>query len=104
MPTMTINLTLPVDITKEGDVFVAICPTLNVASQGCTTEEALLNIKEAIDLFITTCMEMGTISQVLRECGFTKVDEKQNISQCCSRQIDVVLPYIAKPKTSECHA
>ncbi len=36
---------------KEGDVYVADCPTVRIASQGNTEEEALSALKEAIELF-----------------------------------------------------
>ena len=38
-------------ISKEGDGFVALCPEVDVASQGETVEEAKSNLKEAVELF-----------------------------------------------------
>jgi len=44
-------------IIKKGEKqFVALCPELDVASQGHTIEEALKNLKEATELYIE---EMG---------------------------------------------
>lgn len=37
---------------KEGDGFVALCPELDVASQGDTVEETAENLREAVDLFL----------------------------------------------------
>ena len=39
-------------IEKEGDGYVALCPELDVASQGSTVEEATANLKEAVELFL----------------------------------------------------
>ena len=39
-------------LEKEGDGFVALCPELDVASQGATVEEATANLKEAVELFL----------------------------------------------------
>lgn len=39
-------------INKEGEVFVALCPELDIASQGSSIEEALVNLKEAIELYL----------------------------------------------------
>ncbi|MEX0803260.1 MAG: type II toxin-antitoxin system HicB family antitoxin [Candidatus Binatia bacterium] len=39
-------------IEKEGDQYVALCPELDVASQGTTVEEATANLKEAVELFL----------------------------------------------------
>jgi len=44
-------------IIKKGEKqFVALCPELDVVSQGSTIEEALDNLKEAVELYIE---EMG---------------------------------------------
>lgn len=39
-------------IEKEDDTYVALCPELDVASQGATVEKAKDNLKEAIELFL----------------------------------------------------
>ena len=44
-------------LEKEGDGFVAICPELDVVSQGDTVEEARANLKEAVELFLETASE-----------------------------------------------
>ena len=44
-------------IIKKGEKqFVALCPELDVVSQGYTVEESLQNLKEAVELYIE---EMG---------------------------------------------
>ncbi len=44
-------------IIKKGErQYVALCPELDVVSQGYTVEEALKNLKEAVELYIA---EMG---------------------------------------------
>lgn len=39
-------------IEKEDNTYVALCPELDVASQGATVEEAKNNLQEAIELLI----------------------------------------------------
>lgn len=41
-------------IEKEGDLFVALCPELDVVSQGATVPEARANLAEAVELFLET--------------------------------------------------
>jgi predicted RNase H-like HicB family nuclease len=41
-------------LEREGDMYVALCPELDVASQGSTVEEATVNLKEAVELFLET--------------------------------------------------
>ena len=38
-------------IQREGDGFVALCPELDIASQGDTIEGARENLREALELF-----------------------------------------------------
>jgi predicted RNase H-like HicB family nuclease len=41
-------------IEREGDGYVALCPELDVASQGETIESARKNLQEAVELFLET--------------------------------------------------
>ena len=41
-------------IGREGDGYVALCPELDIASQGATVTEARENLKEALELFFET--------------------------------------------------
>ena len=41
-------------IEREGDGYIALCPELDIASQGNTVEEARRNLVEAIELFFET--------------------------------------------------
>lgn len=43
-------------IRRGGKQFVALCPEVDVVSQGHTIEEALKNLKEAVNLYVE---EMG---------------------------------------------
>jgi len=39
-------------LQREGNGYVALCPELDVASQGDTIEQALQNLREATELFL----------------------------------------------------
>jgi predicted RNase H-like HicB family nuclease len=41
-------------IEREADVFVALCPELDIASQGDSVESARSNLREAVELFFET--------------------------------------------------
>ncbi len=45
------NRMLTAVIEREGDMYVALCPELDIASQGETVAEARENLKEALELF-----------------------------------------------------
>ena len=65
-----IEFKFPLKITKKRKWYVASCPVLDVASQGETEKKARENLFEALTLFITTSFEMGTLNEVLKQCGF----------------------------------
>lgn len=44
-------------IEKEGGGYVALCPELDIASQGDSVSEARDNLKEALELFFGTASE-----------------------------------------------
>ena len=39
-------------VEKDGEVYVALCPEFDVASQGASIEQATANLKEAVELFL----------------------------------------------------
>ena len=39
-------------IYKEGNMYVSLCPELDIASQGETIEKAIDNLKEAVELYL----------------------------------------------------
>ena len=44
--------TFTATIWREGDGFVSLCPELDIASQGDSVEEARVNLREAVELFL----------------------------------------------------
>jgi predicted RNase H-like HicB family nuclease len=44
--------TLTATIRRENGGFVALCPELDIASQGDSIEAARVNLKEAVELFL----------------------------------------------------
>ena len=44
--------TLTAVVHKEEDMYVATCPEIGTTSQGSTIEEAVLNLKEATELYL----------------------------------------------------
>ena len=52
-------------LEKEGEMYVALCPELDVASQGASVEEAVANLKEAVELFLE-CADPAEVQQRLQ--------------------------------------
>jgi predicted RNase H-like HicB family nuclease len=71
---MLMNRQFTAIIERENEGFVALCPELDVASQGDTIEEARANLQEALELFLETASP-GEIDQRLRnEVYVTRVE------------------------------
>jgi predicted RNase H-like HicB family nuclease len=60
---------------REGEVYVSLCPELNVSSFGDTIDKAKASLKEAVGAFIEECEAMGTLEEVLEEAGFDRRPE-----------------------------
>ena len=61
----TYNFTSVIWREKEG--YVSKCPELGVASCGSSVEEALKNLKEAVDLYLENARKLGMLRQIEAE-------------------------------------
>ncbi len=84
---------LPVKIIKRKKYVIASCPVFDVHSQGKDKEEALHNLQEALYLFFISCIERGTLDEVLRESGF-KPARRKSRSKKVGEMITVPIPMI----------
>jgi predicted RNase H-like HicB family nuclease len=53
-------------LEREGGQWVALCPELDVASQGSSVEEATANLREAVELFLE-CADPEEVRERLRD-------------------------------------
>lgn len=56
--------------------YSVICTELDVASQGEIIEEAIENIKEAVELYVESAREAGMEEEVLDKLGISESDFK----------------------------
>lgn len=61
-------------IEREGDGYVALCPEVDVASQGKTVDEARKNLQEALELFFETASKEEIQERLHDEVYVTKVE------------------------------
>jgi predicted RNase H-like HicB family nuclease len=61
-----------VHIFKEGETYVAYGPELDLSSCGATNDEARKNIRDAVQGFLETSAEMGTLDEILEEAGYAQ--------------------------------
>jgi predicted RNase H-like HicB family nuclease len=63
-------------IHREGDGYVALCPELDVASQGDTVEQARDNLREAVELFLETASPKEVAERLHGEVYVTPLEVK----------------------------
>jgi predicted RNase H-like HicB family nuclease len=61
-------------IEREGDGYVALCPELDIASQGDTIEAARANLREALELFLETASSEEIRERLREEVYVTQVE------------------------------
>lgn len=61
-------------IEREDNMYVALCPDLDIASQGETVEEARKNLQEAIELFFETASNQEIKERLHNEVFITRLD------------------------------
>ena len=61
-------------IEREDDGYVALCPELDIASQGSDVEEARGNLQEALELFFETASEEEVKQRLHGEVYVTQVE------------------------------
>lgn len=61
-------------IEREGDGYVALCPEVDIASQGDSVDAARANLKEALDLFFETAFGKEIEERLHDEVYVTQVE------------------------------
>ncbi len=61
-------------IEKEEDGYVALCPEVDIASQGDTVNEARANLKEALELFFETASPNEINTRLHEEVYVTQLE------------------------------
>ncbi len=64
---------LTVIIEKENQMYVSLCPELDIASQGATIEEAKKNLQEAVELFYESASPQEINDRVHSEIFITQL-------------------------------
>jgi hypothetical protein len=72
-----ISARIPVILFEEGAKFVAYSPVIDVSTCGDSEEQARQRFIEAATIFFNEIPRMGTIEDVLTECGWQKAPGKQ---------------------------
>lgn len=61
-------------IERENDGYVALCPEVDIASQGDSIEQACANLREALELFFETASPKEVRQRLHGEIYVTQVE------------------------------
>jgi predicted RNase H-like HicB family nuclease len=92
-----VKFTMPVEIRKKGRWFIALCPALDVVTQGETEEKAKSNLVDALVEFLLSCWDRGTLDQVMKDAGFVPSEDGPRwAAKVCDDMdsVEVPLPFI----------
>jgi len=67
---------VPLFLFREGDKVIAYSPAFDLSTYAGNEEEARRRFGEAITIFLNECAQMGTLEDVLEECGWQKSVEE----------------------------
>ncbi|MFC1886867.1 type II toxin-antitoxin system HicB family antitoxin [Thermodesulfobacteriota bacterium] len=63
------------EIWKEGNMYVAYCPELDISSCGEDIQQAKRNLLETIFINIEETQKLGTFEKFLEDCGLEKMND-----------------------------
>jgi len=72
---MQVTVNVPVTFFKEGNLFIAYSPVLDLSTSGKSFAIVKRRFGEAVELFIEELARMGTLDEVLSNLGWVKVNK-----------------------------
>lgn len=89
-------------LKRAGVWWIAYCPPLDITTQGRTQSEAKKNLLEASELFLSSCLERGTLDLALKELGF--VPSKRSTRKASGRVFKMEVPIpLGFERNPACH-
>ncbi|MEW6348751.1 MAG: hypothetical protein AB1646_06785 [Thermodesulfobacteriota bacterium] len=81
------------EVFPEGSFMVAHAKSLDVSSCGATADEAVSALMEAVRLFVSTALDMGTLEKILVESGYVLQGDAWIVTRCGEgRPSGIMLP------------
>jgi hypothetical protein len=63
---------VPLFLFREGGKVIAYSPAFDLSTYAGNEEEARRRFGEVVTIFLKECAQMGTLDEVLEECGWQK--------------------------------
>ena len=82
---------IPYIVIKEARSYTAYSPALDLSSCGKSYKEAQQMFHKAATLFVTELDKMGTLEEVLQECGWKKVGKELLAPEIVGNESDEII-------------
>ena len=69
------NLKITIEFWREGKLYIANCPELDILAQGYSLDEARKNLHEVIEIHFEEMKRLGTLDQFLEDMGYKLQDD-----------------------------
>jgi predicted RNase H-like HicB family nuclease len=69
------NLKITIEFWREGKLYIANCPELDILAQGYSLDEARKNLYEVIEIHFEEMKRLGTLDQFLENMGYKIQDD-----------------------------
>lgn len=76
----------------ENDGYIGFCPELDVAGSGSTREEASKSLRDAVEVFLEGCNDLGTLNDILEESGFEMIDGVWHLRRRVTSKAVAIIP------------
>lgn len=87
---MRLTAKLPVSVFKEGKLFVAYTPVLDLSTSGKTYDEVKKRFDEAVAIFFEYTTKNGTLGNVLTDLGWHKIKNQWMPPAIVSQSIEKI--------------
>ena len=77
--TVSYSVKLDAWLRRDGREWLAWCPSIDVTTQARTKKKVLESLREAVQLWFESCIERNVLDAALREAGFEKVSDDEEL-------------------------
>lgn len=71
-----LQIDIPVSIMREGSVFIAYTPVLDLSTSGKSYDEVKRRFNEIVEIFFEELAIKGTLEEALSDLGWEKISRK----------------------------
>jgi len=90
--TITLDVELRAFVRRDTEErWIAVCPSIGVASQGDSSADAKRCLDEAVQLWFESCIERGTLERALQESNFRPLHVAETNHDAGDTDVDALL-------------